>query len=179
MNTSSWSTQSPRPALVERDAIEEGLDFLRRQRETGKAIPFLALVDALAGPELLHLGLRHQTGVVVLVALEGQAEALDRVGDEADRLIRRCGGEGLEDGLEIVPAEIGHQAGKLRIRMVPDDFQRILTASKVGLELLPPGGSALEHECGIQLVGAVIDPSAQVLAARPREDLLEQLAVLQ
>src|SRR5690606_1971976 len=95
----TWRSQAPRTALIERDAIEERLYFLWWQRETGKAIPLLALVDALAGPELLHLCLGHQTGVVVLVALEGQAEAFDRIGDEADRLIRRCGGERLEDGL--------------------------------------------------------------------------------
>ena len=50
-------------------------------------VPFVAGPDAHVGAEHLHLLLGHQAGMVVLVAGERQAHALDRVGDEAGRLV--------------------------------------------------------------------------------------------
>ena len=60
--------------------------------------------------ERRHLLGRHQPGVVVLVAGERQAEALDRVGDEAVRPVVLDAVERLEHAVEVVAAEIGHQA---------------------------------------------------------------------
>ena len=68
--------------------------------------------------ERRHLVRRHQPGVIVLVAGERQAEALDRVGDEAVRPVVRDAVEGLEHGIQIVAAEIGHQPRERRVVML-------------------------------------------------------------
>ena len=61
--------------------------------------------------------LRHQPGMVVLVAGEGQAHALDRVGDETGRLIAVGigGAEGFDHRLDVVAAEIGHQGAEFLV----------------------------------------------------------------
>jgi hypothetical protein len=51
--------------------------------------------------------------VIVLVTGKRQAGALDRVGDEADRPVVIDGVERLDDGAQIVTAEIAHQARQL------------------------------------------------------------------
>ena len=79
----------PPPALAARTARAPGSASTSAAGsvEPGEPVPLLALVDALARAQLVHLRLGHQPGVVVLVALERQAVALDGVGDEADGLI--------------------------------------------------------------------------------------------
>ncbi len=63
-----------------------------------------------------HLGRRHQSGVVILVAGQRQAEALDRIGDEAHRTIVLARlVESIEQRLQVMAAEIGHEGGKLII----------------------------------------------------------------
>ena len=91
----------------------------------GEPVPLLALVDALARAQLVHLRLGHQAGVVVLVALEGQAEALDGVGDEAHRLVGRRAREGFQDGLQVVAAEVGHQPRQLGVVVPAHDVERV------------------------------------------------------
>ncbi len=90
----------------------------------------------MAGPDVLrrapglHLRRRHQAGVIVLVALERQADALDRVGDEADRTIVIDRFESLDHAGHVVAAEIGHQrqqflvAARLRSGATPDPDRR-------------------------------------------------------
>ena len=56
-----------------------------------------------------HLLVVHQAGVVVLVAGERQAVALDRVGDEAGRHVVLDAVEGVEHRLHVVAGEVGHQ----------------------------------------------------------------------
>jgi hypothetical protein len=47
------------------------------------------------------------------------------------------------------------------------------------LELPAPGRAALEHQRRVELVGAVVDPFLQPLAARLGKGRLQQLAVLE
>ena len=56
----------------------------------------MARADAHGGAEAFHLLLRHQPGVIILMPGEGQAHALDGIGDEAGGLIARSilGAEG-------------------------------------------------------------------------------------
>ena len=67
----------------------------------------------MACAEGLHLCRRHQAGVVVLVAGEGQAEAFYGVADEAGRLVVVGVVEGFEQRRQIMAAEIVHQRGEL------------------------------------------------------------------
>ncbi len=81
-----------------------------------KRVPFVAGADVHRAAERVHLRRRHQPGVVVLVAGERQAEALDRVGDEADRPVVVDLAEGLDQRRQVMPAEIGHQPRELVVR---------------------------------------------------------------
>jgi hypothetical protein len=117
--------QSASPTLHERHLAQVVLQHRRRHGQAREAVPFLALIDALARPQLLHLRLGHQTGMVVLVALEGQPEALDGVGDVADRLIGRGGRKAFQDRLQVMAAEVGHQARQLAIVVPAHDGERI------------------------------------------------------
>ena len=71
---------------------------------------------AIALLERRHLLRVHQPGMVVLVAGEGQAVALDRVGDKAGRLVVGDGVERVEHRAQIVPGEVGHQPRQRRRR---------------------------------------------------------------
>ena len=125
-----------------------------------------------------HLLGRHQAGMVVLVAGERQAPALDGVGDEAVRPVVGDAVEGLEHGLEIVPAEIGHQRGERLVVVAVEQRADAGIAAEVALQMRPPGGPALEAQGGVEVVRAGVDPGAQRLAAGPRERRLQLLAVL-
>ena len=111
--------------------------------------------------------------MVVLVAGERQAEALDRIGDEADRpvvLARLL--EGLEQARQVVAAEIGHQPRQLLVGALLDQPRHRPLVAEIVEQALAPGGAALEGQGGIELVRAGIDPVAQALAAGLLEGLL-------
>ena len=160
---------------------EEGAQFLLRDAQPLEQVPFMARADAHGGAEGLHLLLRHQPGMVVLVAGEGQAHALDRVGDEAGRLVAFgvLGAEGLDQRLDVVAAEIHHQRRQLIIGQGVDDGADARDAAKVGQQGLAPGGAALEGQGGVEAVRAVVDPAAQRLPVRAREGGFQPAAVFQ
>ena len=68
----------------------------------------------IACAEGLHLRRRHQAGMIVLVAGERQAEALDRVGDEAGRpVVVDAPWKASSSDAQIVAGEVGHQPRQL------------------------------------------------------------------
>ena len=93
-------------------------------------VPLVARADAHRRAEHLHLLLCHQPGMVVLVAGERQAHALDRVGDEAGRLVAvgLGGAQRLDHRLDVVAAEIGHQRAQFVVRQRIDDRARLASA---------------------------------------------------
>ena len=167
------------PTLAhERHLTQEALDGVVGQVEAREPVPLLALVDAFARPQLVQLRLGHQPGMVVLVALERQAVPLDGVGDEAHGLTRRRLRERLEDRLEVMPAEVRHQAREPGIVVPAHDVERVGMDGEVFFELAPPGRAALEDERRVEQVGAVVDPLLEALTAGLGEGPLQQLAVL-
>ena len=68
---------------------------------------------------------RHQAGMVVLVALERQADALDGVGDEADRPVVIDRLEGLDHAGHVVAAEIGHQRQQFVVAAPVDQLRHL------------------------------------------------------
>jgi hypothetical protein len=106
----------------------------------------------------LHLGRRQQARMVVLVARERQAEALDGVGDEHHRAGRGRSLEGFEQGGQIVPAEIGHEAAELLVGAALDEPRDGALVAEIVEEALPPGGPALEGQRRVELVRAGLDP---------------------
>src|SRR5919204_68881 len=122
---------------------------------------------------------RHQPGMIVLVPGKRQPEAFDRVADEADRPLVIDLAERLDQRGQIMPREIGHQPRELVIGARLDQPRDVALVADFVEEPPAPGGAALEHERGVELVRAIIDPLAQALAARLAERLLQQRAVFE
>ena len=81
------------PLGGERHPVEERLELARAASPSpSKRSHSWPARTFIAARNVVHLRRRHQPGVIVLVAGERQAEALDRVGDEADRpvVVDRC-----------------------------------------------------------------------------------------
>ena len=169
----------PLAAGIERRGIEEGLQLGRRRAEARELLPFLAVGDAHALLEARHLVERHQAGMVVLVPGEGQALALDRVGDETGRRVVGHAFEGIEHGLHVVAGEVGHQPVKGGIVVLLEDAPDAGILVEVAGQRLAPAGTALEDQRRVERVGAGVDPLPQLLAVGLGERRLQQLAVLQ
>ena len=151
----------PPPALARRTARAPGS---ARPRPRGSSRPANRSHSSpwlmpSRGAQLVHLRLGHQAGVVVLVALERQPVALDGVGDEAHRLVRRRVVERLQDRL----AGRGRRDWSSAAPSAASSCRRTMASvsgwiGEVLLELPPPGGAALEHQRRVEHVGAVVDP---------------------
>ena len=116
--------------------------------------------------------------MVVLVALHRQADALDGVGDEADRAVVVDRLERFDHAGHVVSAEIGHQRQQLLVAAPVDQLRDRALVADVVLQMLAEGSAALEAQRGIHLVRAVIDPALQRFAAGLGERRLHQAAIL-
>src|SRR5207247_5753615 len=110
---------------------------------------------------------------------ERQPETLDGVADEADRPVVVDLAEGFDQRGEVVTREVGHQPRELLVRARPDQPGDVALVADLVEEALAPSGAALEHERGIELVRATVDPLAQALAASLAERPLQQRAVFE
>ncbi len=117
--------------------------------------------------------------MIVLMPGEGQAEPLDRIGDEAGRNVIGDAVEGLENGLHVVAGEIGHQRPERRVVELLYDLAYAGITVEIAAQMLAPALAALIDECRVERVRAGVDPVAQMLAVRPREGRLQPLAVFQ
>ena len=168
-----------RPSALNGASSRKCLQLGRRRGEAGELVPFLAVGDAHALLEARHLLERHQAGVIVLVAGEGQALALDRVGDEAGRRVVVDALEGVEHGLHVVAGEVGHQPVQRGVVVLLEDAADAGILVEIARQRLAPAGAALVDQRRVERVGAVVDPLPQMLAVGLREGGLQQLAVLQ
>jgi hypothetical protein len=138
----------------------------------------------MAGPDVLrrapglHLRRRHQAGVIVLVALERQADALDGVGDEADRTIVIDRFESLDHAGHIVAAEIGHQRQQFLVAARFDQARHRTLIADLVVEPLAERSTALEAQRRIDLVRTIVDPGLQCSSAGLGKSRLHQPAVL-
>ena len=137
----------------------------------------MARPDVLRAAPLLHLRRRHQAGMVVLVALERQADALDGVGDEADRAVVIDRLERLDHAGHVVAAEIGHQRQQFVVAAPVDQLRHRALIADLVAQTLAERGAALKAQRRIHLVRAGIDPAPQRLAAGLGERRLHQPAV--
>ena len=163
----------------QRRGVEEAAILVRRPRHALEEIPLVAFRDAHAGAELLHLPLGHQAGVVVLVTLERQADALDGVGDEQTRTVVGDGVEHFDQPLEIVAPEVGHQQAERGVVAPLQQGRHARPSADVRHQPPTPRRPALEGQGGVVIVGTGLDPLLDRLAAGFRERLLQQPAPLQ
>ncbi|EGY01413.1 hypothetical protein AZA_88680 [Nitrospirillum viridazoti Y2] len=158
---------------------QEGIQRRRIDVQASVAVPFLAVLQPAGSLEGGHLVGVHQAGMIVLVSLEGQTAALDRIGDETGRAIVGGAVEGLKQGGQVMARQVGHEGAQSRVVMGVKDVTDAARVAQIVGQRLAPGGPALEGQRGIQLVGAGVDPLAQGVAALLRERGLQLLAVLQ
>ena len=151
----------------------------RRDVQPGPGFPLLARPDADGGPERFHLARIHEAGMVVLVAREGQAVALDRVGDEAGRPVIVDGGEPFEHGSHVLPGKIGHEAVQLLVVMALQQAADSGEMAEVVLQRLSPGRPALVDEGRVAGVRAIVDPAFQSLAVPFPEGRLKAFPVFE
>jgi hypothetical protein len=150
---------------------------LRRQRQAFELVPFVAGAHRHRLAEHLHLRRRHQAGVIVLVTGHRQAEALDRVADEAGRFVTGGCMESLKHRRQIVAAEIVHQRRQCVVGAFLDQPADVALVADLVVEPLAPGGAAGEHQRRVELVRTLVDPLPQPLAAGLLEGGLLQRAV--
>jgi hypothetical protein len=104
----------------------------------------LARADVLRRAPFFHLADRHQAGMVILVALHRQADALDGVGDEADRAIVVDLLERLDHADHVMAAEIGHQRQQFIVAAPVDQLRHRALVTDVVLQALAERRPALE-----------------------------------
>ena len=169
-----------RGTLLARDRLllEQGFDGRARiAADASERLPLVALANTHRLAQSRDLGRVHQARVIVLVAGEGQAEALDRVGDEQSRLVVAAAVERLDQVFEIVAGEIRSSAGAARRRLRLSTIARRLR--RVREQPLAP---RLAAEIGERRILGVAARSIQSRSAVPpgsRNAGFEELAVLQ
>ncbi len=169
----------PPPSLAcERHIGEELLQHRRRQIQSLELVPLMPRTNLLRRAPGFHLADGHQAGMVVLVALERQADALDSVGDETDRPIVVDGLEGIDQRLHIMAAEVRHQRQQFGVGALLDQTRHRPLVADIVQQVLAESRAALERQGRIHLVGAPVDPFAQRFAAGLGECLAHQLAIL-
>jgi hypothetical protein len=82
-------------------------------------------------------------------------------------------------GGQIVAGQVGHQRRQGVIVMVVEQRADARRRAEVVLQVSAPCRPALEGQCRIEIVGAVVDPLPQGTAAGAREGGLQLLAVFQ
>jgi hypothetical protein len=117
--------------------------------------------------------------MVVLVAGEGQAVALDGVRDEAAHAIVRRRGEGAQHRLHVVAGEVGHETVQARIVVLVEQRADAAHVAEVADELGAPGRSALVRQRRVERVRALVDPAPERVAAAPGERLVQERPVLE
>ena len=166
--------------LVERDRRQEVVERTGRQVESGERLPLGALGNPHPVAEVGHLLGRHHPRVVVLVAGERQAEALDGVGDEACRpLVLRGLAEPRQHAVYVVPRQVRHEAGQRRVVVLVEQLADAGGVAQVPHQPRPPGRAALIGQRRVDRVGTVIDPGPQRVAAAAFERRLQARAVLE
>src|SRR5262249_27508497 len=103
--------------------------------------------------ECLHLLRRHKSGMIVLVACEGESEAFDRVADKAGRLFWIGIVEGIKNGREIVPTEIIHQRREFGVAPPLDQSAGVSLVADLVVEPLAPRRATRKHQRRVELIG--------------------------
>ena len=109
------SLEAAAALCIERHGVEKGAELCFAMLQPFEQIPFMAFAHLHALLEFGHLRGGHEPRMIVLVARERQAHALDGVGDETHRPVVIDAVEGIDQQVDVVPAEIAHQRGKLLI----------------------------------------------------------------
>ena len=142
----------------------------------GRALPRLAGIGTHLRRELAELSLGEQRGVVLRVSLDGQAVALDRVGQDDRGPTVVDGPVGLVQRGQVMAAEVADGGRQGAVVEVGDEPGERLVAVRQPPAQLVRGAAEQPLVLG---VGHGVDPVPQRLPARPGEQLLQQPTVLQ
>src|SRR3569623_771412 len=163
----------PRSFCEERRGMNEGVEPLFTQCRALPLVPLMTGTNANAVLKSCQLRRRHQPCMVVLMACERQAEALDGVTDETCRSVMlRCRLESFQKTRHFVSAEIVHQRRQFGIATTIDQGTDRTLITDLVEQFLPPRSTALKGQRRIMLVRTTVDPVAQHLATGLGECLL-------
>ena len=145
-----------------------------------EARPGIAGVGAELAGERLELGLGEQRRVVRRVALGRQPPALDRVGEDHARAVGDGVGRpvGVEQRLEVVPAEVADGAQQLVVVELAAEPLEVAPAPPRARQAIAQLGDGGAQQPLVLLVGHLVDPAPQLVAARALEQLGQQAPVL-
>ena len=114
-----------------------------------------------------------------LCPAKGKAVALGGVADQAGRPVVVDAVEGVQQHVDVVAREVGHQRVQGRIVAALHQDPRVVVAGEILHQPLAPPRAALEGERGIERVRAVVDPGPERRPAGLGEGGLLQPAVFQ
>src|SRR3546814_11339319 len=117
--------------------------------------------------------------MIVFVAGERRAMALDRIGDEQGRLVVFSTVERLDQRLDAMPAEIGHELGQRLVIKAVEQLFDVRFLADIGEQPFAPRRSAMIGQRRIIGVGAAIDPFLTAVAAGALERLALPLAIFE
>src|SRR5215468_3910080 len=99
--------------------------------------------------------------MVILVTGEGQPVTLDRIGDEAGRLVVAHRMKGIENRLQVVTGKIGHQPMQSRIVAAVENGADTGVAVEIAVKMLAPAFSTCVDQRRVERIGAGVYPFAQ------------------
>ena len=103
--------------------------------------------------------------MIVLVAGERRAPALDRIAEKDGRPVIVGSIEGLAERGEAVTSEILHQPGEFGVGAALDQGRCSPLVAEIVEKPLAPRRAALKDQCGVKGIGARVDPLLQCAAA--------------
>ena len=150
------------------------------RRAVGKARPRIGRVGTGRAGELLHLCAREQRGVVRRMSLRGQPPRLDRVREDHRRPIGYGvrPRERLEQIVEVVTAEIPDRAQQFLVVELGDQPDEVPFAAAGARKSFAQLARRRPQQPLEFLVGHLVDPATQRVAARAREQLAQPAPVL-
>ena len=168
-----------RTGLVKGQRIEKTAQPLFVNIHTSERLPLVAFGYSHRFLEICHLLNIHKSRVIVLMAGERQAKALDGVNDKAMRHIAIYCVQRLQHRLHVMACEIGHQVLERIIAIIIDQRAHALSPTDIAQQPFPPRCTTFEGERAVELVGAIVNPFAQRVATGALESRLLQFAVFQ
>lgn len=168
--------EASRPRLKEWYTGEESL-CIGAVDHCRKRVPLRAGCNLHRRLEIGHLACCHQAGMIVLVTGKRRAPALDRIGQEDRRPVVVNAVERIGQRRQAMAAEIVHEVSQFGIGTPLDQRRHAALVADLVEQSAPPGGPALEGQCGIKLVRAGVDPVLQARSTRLGERRVLQRAV--
>ena len=147
-------------ALRKRHLTKKRAQFVRRDTQPFERLPLLVIANVHGVAKFRHLRFIHQAGMIVLVTGQRQAEAFDRVTEEADGTVLIDAFARLENARQVVTTQIRHERSQLIVAAPFEQFGELALVPEIVEQALPPRRRAtLKGQSRVELVGRGVDPA--------------------